>query len=175
MDDDKVEVVYRYNELEQFRQDILAGNLCDIFLPVSFIRADGYIGAVYDMQGYERYLDLRSVKASTLIGAVTSIMEKSRQGDRRYIFSGEYSLDPALVFVNTRIPDAALIYRRTEPMSRRVVLDCLKRLLQPVHADVRGADYIRKALFILSDSHRSFEIIRHDLMAVGTEAFRAEC
>ena len=41
MDDDKIEVVYRNNELERFRQDILAGNLCDIFLPVSFIRADG--------------------------------------------------------------------------------------------------------------------------------------
>ena len=127
------------------------------------------------MQGYERESDIREVRASTLIGAVTSIMEKSRQGDRRYIFSGEYSLDPALVFINTRIPDAALIYRRTKPMSRREILDCLKHLLQPDDADVRGADYIRKALFLLSDSHKSFGIIRHDLMAVGTEAFRAEC
>ena len=52
MNDEKIEVIYKGTELESFRRDILAGNLCDIFLPVSFVQADGYIGAVYDTQGY---------------------------------------------------------------------------------------------------------------------------
>ena len=52
MNDEKIEIIYNDNELEQFRRDILAGNLCDIFLPVSFIQADGCIGSGYDMHGY---------------------------------------------------------------------------------------------------------------------------
>lgn len=175
MNDEKIEIIYNDNELEQFRRDILAGNLCDIFLPVSFIQADGCIGAVYDMHGYEYYPDIRKVKASVLIGVVTSLMEKSSQANRRYFFMGEYSFDPRLVFVNTKVPDAALIYRKTIPGSPLVILDEFKQLLKPENAEVTGIDYIRKALYTLSDSHRSFEIIRHDLMAVGTEAFRADC
>ena len=175
MTDEKIEVIYRAGELEKFRQDILAGDLCDIFLPVSFICADGSTGAVYDMSGYERYSMIRHFKASTLIGTVTSIMEKSRQAERRYFFTGEYSLDPGLVFVNTRIPDAALIYRKIHPKPKDEVLDDLKKLLQPVNADTEGQDFIRKALFIMNDSSRSSEIIRHDLLAVGTEAYRAGC
>ena len=175
MNDDKIEVIYSESELEKFRQDILAGNLCDIFLPVSFIRADGYVGAVYDSGGYERYVDLRQVKASVLIGLVTSIIEKAGQGDRRYFFSGEYSLDPRLVFLKTKIPDTALIYKRTAPRSKAEVLSDLKRLLRPENCEIKGEDYIREAMFILNDGTKSFEIIRHDLMAVGTEAYRGEC
>ena len=175
MNDEKIEIIYSSKELELFRRDILAGNLCDIFLPVSFIQADGSIGAVYDMHGYKYYGEIKDVKASTLIGIVTSLMEKSKQADRRYFFTGEYSLDPRLVFVDTRIPDAALIYRKIYPQTRTEVLESLKRLLQPERAETKGVDYVRKALFILSDHMRSFEIIRHDLMAIGTEAFRADC
>ena len=173
--DDKIEIIYREPELERFRRDILAGNLCDIFLPVTFIQSDGLIGAVYDMRGYERYADISRFRASTLIGTVTSIMEKSRQADRRYMFMGEYSLDPRLVFVDREIPDAALIYRKTAPRPKEAVFGDLRRLLQPESAEVSGIDYIRKALFILGDTHKSCEIIRHDLLGVGTEAFRAEC
>ena len=175
MNDEKIEIIYHDSELEQFRQDILASNLCDIFLPVSFIQSDGYVGAVYDMHGYDYYPNIRNFRASTLIAIVTSIMEKSRQADRRYFFTSEYSLDPNLVFVNTKIPDAALIYKKTRPANNAAVLEDLKRLLQPENAEIRGVDYVRKAKFILTDYSRSFEIIRHDLMAVGTEAYRAEC
>ena len=175
MNDEKIEIIYKNSEIEPFRQDILASNLCDIFLPVSFIQSDGYVGAVYDMHGYEYYPNIKTVKASTLIGVVTSLIEKSRQADRRYFFTSEYSLDPNLVFVNTKIPDAALIYKKTVPGTNAEVLEELKRLLQPEKAEVKGLDYIRKALFILTDYSRSFEIIRHDLMAIGTEAFRADC
>ena len=79
------------------------------------------------------------------------------------------------MFVDARIPDAALIYRRIPPASNTEVLEELKRLLKPENAEVTGIDFIRKALFLLTDYSRSFEIIRHDLMAIGTEAFRAEC
>ncbi len=175
MNDEKIEIVYKNSELEPFRQDILAGKLCDIFLPVTFIQSDGCVGAVYDMHGYEYYPDIRSFKASTLIGIVTSLMEKSSQANRRYFFTGEYSLDPNLVFVSRKIPDAALIYRRTTPETGAATLERLKLLLKPDSAEIRGMDFIRKALFLLSDHTRSFEIIRHDLMAVGTEAYRAEC
>jgi hypothetical protein len=60
-------------------------------------------------------------------------------------------------------------------MTNASVLDELKRLLRPEAAEISGMDFIRKALFLLSDYSRSFEIIRHDLMAIGTEAFRADC
>ena len=118
MTDDKIELIYDDKELENFRKDILAGNLCDIFLPVSFIDADGRTGAVYDTKGYVKYTDIKNAPASTLIGAVTSLLDKSRQAERRYFFTDEYSLDPSLLFVNDRIPDAALIYRKTKWLSR---------------------------------------------------------
>lgn len=176
MTDGKIEIIYKESDIERFRRDILAGNLCDIFLPVTFIEADGMIGAVYDTEGYVRYTDLKDVSASTLIGAVTSILEKSRQAERRYFFTGEYSIDPSLLFVNLKIPDAALIYGKCVPMCKMVFLDCLKRILKPEeNVVVRGEDFIRKALFILGDSSKSYEVILHDLMAVGTEAFQAEC
>ena len=59
MNDEKIEIIYSSKELEPFRRDILAGNLCDIFLPVSFIQADGSIGAVYDMHGYKYYGEIK--------------------------------------------------------------------------------------------------------------------
>ena len=176
MTDDKVEIIYKETELEKFRRDILAGNLCDIFLPVSFIEADGFIGAVYDSSGYVKYTDIRNAPASTLIGAVTSLLEKSRQAERRYFFTGEYSLDPSLLFVNDKIPDAALIYRNTECRAKSLILEELKAILTPENGvEPKGEDFIRKAKFILSDVHKSYEVILHDLMALGTEAFRAEC
>ena len=176
MTDDKVEIIYKETELEKFRRDILAGNLCDIFLPVSFIEADGFIGAVYDSSGYVKYTDIRNAPASTLIGAVTSLLEKSRQAERRYFFTGEYSLDPSLLFVNDKIPDAALIYRKTECRAKSLILEELKAILTPENGvEPKGEDFIRKAKFILSDVHKSYEVILHDLMALGTEAFRAEC
>lgn len=182
MTDDKIELIYKSSDLENFRKDILAGNLCDIFLPVSFIDADGKIGAVYDTKGYTRFSDLKCINASTLIGAVTSILEKSRQAERRYFFTGEYSLDPGLLFVNPKIPDAALIYRKARGRSKKEVLADLRKILSPgatatgnVRVEVKGEDFVRKAMFILSDDSRSYDVILHDLMAVGTEAFRAEC
>lgn len=180
MTDDKIEWIYERNELESFRKDILAGNLCDIFLPVSFIDADGKIGAVYDTKGYTRFSDLEKMNASTLIGTVTSLLEKSRQAERRYFFTGEYSLDPALLFVDPRIPDAALIYRKTSGRPKKNVLEDLKLILSSgagsdSHSVIKGEDFIRKAMFILSDAGKSYDVILHDLMALGTEAFRAEC
>ena len=176
MTDDKIEIIYRKDELENFRRDILAGNLCDIFLPVSFIEADGFVGAVYDTSGDVKYTDIKNAPASTLIGAVTSLLEKSRQAERRYFFTDEYSLDPSLLFVNDRIPDAALIYRKTKCRNKKQVLEDLKTILTPENGvEPKGEDFIRKAKFILSDVHKSYEVILHDLMALGTEAFRAEC
>lgn len=179
MTDDKIEWIYERNELENFRKDILAGNLCDIFLPVSFIDADGKIGAVYDTKGYSRFSELEKTNASTLIGTVTSILEKSRQAERRYFFTGEYSLDPALLFVDPRIPDAALIYRKTSGRPKREVLEDLKLILgsgdRNSRSVIKGEEFIRKAMFILSDAGKSYDVILHDLMALGTEAFRAEC
>ena len=171
MTDDKIEVIYGKGELENFRMDILAGNLCDIFLPVSFIEADGFVGAVYDTSGYVKYTDIKNAAASTLIGAVTSLLEKSRQAERRYFFT-----DESLLFVNDRIPDAALIYRKTKCRNKKQVLEDLKTILTPENGvEPKGEDFIRKAKFILSDVHKSYEVILHDLMALGTEAFRAEC
>lgn len=176
MSDERIEILYRKGELEKFRKDILAGKLCDIFLPASFIDADNAVGAVYDTTGYIRYQDIKEVRASTLIGIVTSILDKSRQAERRYFFTGEYSLDPRLIYVHRKIPDAALIYRKTSACSKTEVLEQLKTLLMPDEdVIVKGKDYIRKALFILGDSSRSYELIRHDLMALETEAFRGEC
>ena len=176
MTDDKIELIYDDKELENFRKDILAGNLCDIFLPVSFIDADGRTGAVYDTKGYVKYTDIKNAPASTLIGAVTSLLDKSRQAERRYFFTDEYSLDPSLLFVNDRIPDAALIYRKTKCRNKKQVLEDLKTILTPENGvEPKGEDFIRKAKFILSDVHKSYEVILHDLMALGTEAFRAEC
>ena len=176
MTDEKIEIIYKTEEIENFRRDILAGNLCDIFLPVSFIEADGRIGAVYDTQGYTRFTDLKETKASTLIGAVTSLIEKSRQAERRYFFIGEYSLDTSLLFVNEKIPDAALIYRKTNQCAKAVTQEELKRVLSPENGiKIKGEDFVRKAMFILSDHSKSYDVILHDLMAVGTESFRAEC
>ena len=89
---------------------------------------------------------------------------------------GEYSLDPDCVFLSSRIPDAALIYRKVQPMTKAGILTSFKRILAPgATMSVKGEDFIRKALYTLNDSYRSIEVIRHDLMAIGTEAFRAEC
>ena len=99
-----------------------------------------------------------------------------KQAERRYFFEGEYSLDPACIFLNDKIPDAALIYKKTQPQAKAGILACFKRILSPgATMEVKGEDFIRKALYTLNDPYRSIEVIRHDLMAIGTEAFRAEC
>lgn len=177
MSDERVEILYRAGELEKFRKDILAGNLCDIFLPASFIEADNAVGAVYDTSGYMRYPDMHDIAASTLIGIVTSILDKTGQADRRYFFTGEYSLDKRLIYVHKKIPDARLIYRRTAPFGKNEMLEKFKEILTPEGENntVKGWDYIRRALFILGDSRKSYALIRHDLMTLEAEAFRAEC
>ena len=176
MSEEKLEIIYREKDIEKFRRDILAGNLCDIFLPVSFIEADGYVGAVYITTGYQRYSTIREARASMLIGAVTSLIDKMKQAERRYFFEGEYSLDSDCVFISSRIPDAALIYRKAPPMTKTGILTSLKKILAPgATMAVKGEDFIRGALYTLNDPYRSIEVIRHDLMAIGTEAFRAGC
>lgn len=176
MSEEKLEIIYREPDIEKFRRDILAGNLCDIFLPVSFIEADGFVGAVYITTGYQRYSTIRQARASMLIGTVTSLIDKMRQAERRYFFEGEYSLDPECIFINDRIPDAALIYRKTKPMTKAGILTSFKKILTPGPVTtVKGEDFIRKALYTMNDPYRNMDVIRHDLMAIGTEAFRAEC
>ncbi len=176
MSEEKLEIIYREPDIEKFRRDILAGNLCDIFLPVSFIEADGFVGAVYITTGYQRYSTIRQARASMLIGTVTSLIDKMRQAERRYFFEGEYSLDPECIFINDRIPDASLIYRKTKPMTKAGILTSFKKILTPGPVTtVKGEDFIRKALYTMNDPYRNMDVIRHDLMAIGTEAFRAEC
>ena len=68
------------------------------------------------------------------------------------------------------------VYRKTKCRNKKQVLEDLKTILTPENGvEPKGEDFIRKAKFILSDVHKSYEVILHDLMALGTEAFRAEC
>jgi len=172
MNDRTIEMFYAGKDVDRFRMEILSMGLCDLFLPASLvIERNGY-GMAYDTAGCRNLMQLRNVSASTLIGCVCSILDKSNQAARRYFFDGEYSLDPGVVFLKGKVPDAYLIYNRTTPRSRREVLFDLSRILKLPNRDPEGDVFLEKACGVLQDPGRSYFRITHELKQIGTFAYR---
>lgn len=170
MNDERLEVVYGANEIEKYKRDILTAGLCSLFLPAAFIEEGAGVGAVYDTKGYYSLLSAKKRGLSVLLGVVISILENSRQAERRYIFSGEYSLDPEVIYVKRGIPEAGLIFRKASPMDKIMILEKLRNIIDLCN-DESATEKKNEALSILTNDESPYDVIIYKLRKLENDVF----
>lgn len=172
MKNDKVEIIYGKGEVGRFQIDILEEGLIDLFFPASFISADGAYGGVFYTSSYYPLYGAGEIKASTLIGMASSIIEKAERAERRYFFKGEYEVSEETVYINSEAPVVKLIYKPVRGEESFDLTGSVKKMMCD-HVNEAGDRFIKEAISILDKRELSSVVTANELGKLEKKAFSA--
>jgi len=164
-------VMYRKEELPFYIKEILALDICKVFLEVGFVDTGDQLVANYRTEGFCSLQNLSEMRTEDILSVAIELLHGIYQSEKHCIFSELYQIEPRLIFTDRTFGRVKMIFR-SDP-EKRPASEKLSELLHYLQkkGSEEGATYIENAAEVVRKEEYGYKAVVHHLENLRREVY----